>query len=236
MEARLKNNKDLVISIKEYSRYQPTSEEIKKEKYEAFVAETESAMTELKNSIGLLSTEKKQCSDLFEKLIITARNVRSETGEQKGKDSNEYEQVNSIVKLITGENITIHSGKIKEKNKNLNEGEEANGGLSVSQLDRKSMLGNYRLLLGLLRSFPFYDPEDETLKIPALETFEEELTASLEKVAERETAFINKKSRILKYFNEKGGLKDRAVRAKMHVRRKYGTNSPEYRALVNKNY
>ncbi|MEZ4689289.1 MAG: hypothetical protein R3A12_03560 [Ignavibacteria bacterium] len=40
-------------------------------------------MTELKNSIGLLSTEKKQCSDLFEKLIITAQNVRSETGEQK---------------------------------------------------------------------------------------------------------------------------------------------------------
>ncbi len=240
MEARIKNNKDLVISIKEYTRYQPTSEDIKKENYEAFLVNAESAMTELKNTIGLLSTEKKHCSDLFDKLINTARYIRSETGELKGTDSNEYEQVNSIVKLITGENVTLHSAKKmkmkKEKNMDPGEGEEAKSGSSVSQQDRKSMLGNFRLLLGLLRSYTFYDPADETLKLPALETFETELTASLEKVAEKETAYINKKSRIIEYFNDKGGLRDRARRAKMHVKRKYGTNSPEYKALVNRKY
>ena len=72
-------------------------------------------MTDLKNSIGLLSTEKRHCSGLFEKLNITARNIRSETGELKGKYSNEYEQVNSIVKQITGENISQYSAKLKEK-------------------------------------------------------------------------------------------------------------------------
>jgi hypothetical protein len=78
--------------------------------------------------------------------------------------------------------------------KNLNEGEEGSGGSSVSQLDRKSMLGNFRLLLGLLRSYNFYDPDDETLKLNALETFETELTASLERVAEKETAYIIKEA------------------------------------------
>jgi hypothetical protein len=236
MEARLKNNKDLVISIKEYTRYQPTSTEIKKENYEVFIANAESAMTDLKNSIGLLSTEKRHCSGLFEKLNITARNIRSETGELKGKYSNEYEQVNSIVKQITGENISQYSAKLKEKNKNLKEGEEGSGGFSVSHLDRKSMLGNFRLLLGLLRSYPDYDPDDETLKLTALEAFETELKTSLEKVAERETAYTNKRSRIIQFFDHKGGLHDRAIRAKMHVRRKYGSSSPEYKALVNKNY
>jgi hypothetical protein len=33
----------------------------------------------------------------------------------------------------------------------------------------------------------------------------------------------------------KEDLHDRAKRAKMHVRRKYGSSSPEYKALVNKN-
>ncbi|MEZ4824067.1 MAG: hypothetical protein R2942_17335 [Ignavibacteria bacterium] len=236
MEARLKNNKDLVISIKEYTRYQPTSEEIKKENYETFLANAESAMTELKNSIGSLSTEKKQCNDLFESLMNTARYIRSEIGELKGTGSNEYELVNPIVKLITGENVSQHSAKRKKMIKNLNEGEEGSGGSSVSQLDRKSMLGNFRLLLGSLRSFNFYDPDDETLKLNALETFETELTASLERVAEKETAYINKRSRIIQYFDDKGGLRDRAKRAKMHVRRKYGSSSPEYKALVNKKY
>ena len=107
---------------------------------------------------------------------------------------------------------------------------------SVSQLDQKSMLGNYRALTGLLRSFTFYVPEDESLRIASLETLEAKLTGSLDRITQKEAAYTNQRSRIISYFDEKNGLLDRAKRAKMHVRRKYGHKSPEYKALVNKKY
>ena len=236
LEARLKNNKDLVISIGEYTRYQPTSEEIKKENYEAFLVNAEAAMTELKNSTGSLSTEKKESNILFVNMVNTARYIRSEIGELKGKDSHQYGQVNSIVRLITGENTGLHSMKKKEKIKNMKEGEQQPESSSVSQLDHKSVLGNFRQLLGLLRSFTFYDPDDISIKIASLESMETELTSSLERIAAKETAYTNKRSRIIEYFDNKGGLRDRARRAKMHVKRKYGISSPEYKALVNKVY
>lgn len=235
-EARLKNNKDLVISISEYSRYQPTSHDLKKDNYNAFLVNVEEAMTELKNSIGSLSTEKKESNILFENMVNTARYIRSEIGELKGKESFQYGQVNSVVRLITGENTGLYSMKMKEKIKNLKEGETQPEGSSVSQLDNKSRLGNFRQLLGLLRSFTFYDPDDVTIKIASLESMETELTLSLERVAAKGTAYTNKRSRIIEYFDNKGGLRDRARRAKMNVKRKYGVSSPEYKALVNKIY
>ncbi|HMQ69843.1 MAG TPA: hypothetical protein PKA90_12780 [Ignavibacteria bacterium] len=235
-EARLKNNKDLVISVSGYSKYNPTSEDIKKENYSGFLKNTEAAMTELKNSIGSLSTERKINKELFENMVNTARAVRSETGELRGTDSNEYGQVNSIVKLITGENVSKHSMKKKEVNKNLKDGEEEPDSNSVSQLDNKSKLGNFRLLNGLLRSFTFYLPDEKSISIASLEAMETVLTESLERIAEKENAFTNRRSAIMHYFNDKGGLRDRAKRAKMHVKRQYGNRSPEFKALVNKNY
>ena len=55
-------------------------------------------------------------------------------------------------------------------------------------------------------------------------------------VAEKETAFINERRNVIHLFDGQGGLTDRARRAKMHVSRKYGRNSPEYKVLVNKVY
>ncbi len=235
-EARLKNSRDLAFKISQYSRYQPTSEEIKKENLPGFIENVETAMTDFRNSIGALSTERKENNLLFSEMVLSARNIRSEIGELKGTDSIQYEQVNSIVKLITGENISLHNMRKKENIKILKEGEPVPENSSVSQLDQKSMLGNCRALTGLLRSFTFYVPEDESLRIASLETLEAKLTGSLDRITQKEAAYTNQRSRIISYFDEKNGLLDRAKRAKMHVRRKYGHKSPEYKALVNKKY
>ncbi len=235
-EARLKNSRDLALTVSQYSRYHPTSEDIKKENLPGFIENVETAMTDFRNSIGSLSTERKENNILFRKMVDTTRNIRSEIGELKGTDSQQYEQVNSIVKLITGENISGHYKRKIKKVKSLKEGEPVHESSSVSQLDQKSMLGNYRALNGLLRSFTFYVPEDESLSITSLEAMETELTGSLDRLIQKEAKFTNQRSRIISYFDEKNGLHDRTKRAKMHVRRKYGYRSPEYKALVNKKY
>lgn len=236
LEARLKNNKDLLESVSQYSKYHPTSEDLKKENYSSFLDNVESAMTDFRSSYGLLSTEKKEINELFENMTDTAKRVRSEVGELKGIDSYQYGQVNSVVKLITGENVTVHNLKKKEAIKNLKEGENEPVSSSVSQRDKKTMLGNFRLLNGIIRSFTFYEPEDPTLSIESLNAMETELSNALERVAQKEASYTNHRSRIISYFNDKEGLSDRARRAKMHIKRKYGARSPEYKALVNKKY
>ena len=44
------------------------------------------------------------------------------------------------------------------------------------------------------------------------------------------------RSTVLNYFDGPGGLAEVAARAKRNVKRNYGKDSPEYKALVNKAY
>lgn len=44
------------------------------------------------------------------------------------------------------------------------------------------------------------------------------------------------RSLVLKYLDDPGGLSEIAARAKRNVKRNYGKDSPEYKALVNKAY
>lgn len=235
-EARLKNNKDLLIAVTGYEKYQPVTAEIRKENFAAFLAEAETAMTELKESMGALTTTRKVNTGKFSEMVNLTKKIRLVISEMKGSGSSNYENVNSLVNKITGQNIQAHSKRVNSKIKALKEGETGPEVSSVSQLDQKSRLGNFRELIGLLKSYDFYIPDDETLRIESLEAIRDVLTSSLEIVAEKETNFVNGRSRVKSYFEGSSGLSERARRAKMHVKRKYGSDSPEYMALVNKNY
>jgi len=65
---------------------------------------------------------------------------------------------------------------------------------------------------------------------------ETELNAKLENIAAREVDLTNERSRVMMYFKSEHGLCDRARRAKRHIKRKYGANSPEYKMLTKKRY
>lgn len=236
LEARLKNNKDLVTSLKEYSLYSPTSEDIKAGIFESFVNLVDDAITPFKTSTGALTTANKQARDVFAKLDRISKDVRAEICEVKGKDSDEWNQVDKIVKVITGENISDHSKMKQITLKEKKEGEPQPEFNSVSRQDYKSKLGNFRSLTGLLRNYEFYAPSDQSITMSALEAFEAESAGILSSVSSAETKYVTERSRIIHYFNDKGGLKDRAQRAKVHVKRKYGFSSPEYKALTNKRY
>jgi len=153
------------------------------------------------------------------------------------EDSVEYRNVNSIVKIITGQNIIEHARGKKSQIANAKEGDpELPKSISVSQLDFKSKLINFRSLIALLRTYEFYQPTDGTISVKSLEQLETEVVASLVKLADKESGYMVNRSAVLNLFDNKGGLKDRAKRARMHVRRKYGISSSEYKSLVNRRY
>jgi hypothetical protein len=236
LEARLKNSKDLVTFIKDYTLYAPTSDDLKTENYEAFVTEVDTALTPMKHRSGAFLNAGTAVTAVFKKVKLISRNVRAEMDEIKGKDSDEYRQVNNIVKVITGENIAEHSAYKKEVMKNLKEGDPEPEFKSVSELDHKSVLGNFRSLIQLLKNFDFYAPADNTIAITALEALESQASASLADYASKESGYLSERSRMIHYFEDKGGLRDRARRAKVHVKRKYGIKSQEYIALSKKIY
>ena len=236
LEARLKNSKDLITFIKEYELYDPTPEDLKKENYETFVAEVDNAVTPLKNRSGALVNSAVTLKAVIKEVKQKSKYIRAEMHEIKGKDSEQYRLVNNIVKLITGENISEHSKRKQKIKKNLKEGEPEPEFNSVSELNRKSILGNFRSLLQLLKNFDFYNPSDSNITIAALEDLKSRVTSSLADFAEKQSEFVNESSRISHYFDDKNGLKDRARRAKIHVKRKYGKDSQEYAALSKKKY
>ncbi|MBK8550749.1 MAG: hypothetical protein IPL53_06680 [Ignavibacteria bacterium] len=236
LEARLKNSKDLVTFRKDYTLYAPTSEDLKTDNYEAFIAEVDTALTPLKHRSGAFLNAGTALSTVFKKVTQTSRNVRAEMDEIKGKDSDQYRQVNNIVKVITGENVIEHSAHKREIMKTLKQGDPQPDFISVSELDNKSKLGNFRSLIQLLKNFDFYVPVDSTITIAALEALESQATASLADYASKESSFLSERSRMIHYFEDKGGLRDRARRAKVHVKRKYGIKSQEYVALSKKKY
>lgn len=237
LEVRFENSKSLVMALSAYQKYNPSSEDIKPGTYSQFITEVENQLTPYKTANGAVMNAMKDNKAIFSRLSAVARKIRSEIGEVKSRKSPEYVQVNSIVKLITGQNIIAHSrivGIKRSKMRGENEPEpEFN---SVSQLDFNSRLGNLKTLIGLLRNYNFYNPADESISIAALEQLERALADSLRTVMDKGTEYTTERSKIINIFNGESGLSDRARRAKMNVLRNYGKDSPEYKAIVRKEY
>lgn len=236
LEARIKNSKDLLEVIKTLGLYSPTSPDLKAEAYSEFVRTTEESMTPYKDCSAELKTASSDHRELMNDLVGLSVKVRSEVAEMKGEDSDQYRNVNSIVKLITGQNIKDHFRAKQLQKKSLKEGDPVPVSSSVSQLDSKSRNGNFKSLISLLRTYDFYAPADGSIAISSLERIESKVSDSLVNLAAKDAAATNSRSLVIGLFDNKGGLKDRAKRARLHVKRQYGRTSPEYRSLVNKHY
>ncbi|MBK8550975.1 MAG: hypothetical protein IPL53_07920 [Ignavibacteria bacterium] len=236
LEARIKNSRDLVVAVSGYALYNPTNEKIKSQTFGTYVDDVESKMTEFRDANGALTNASKDNSNIFSRLRKLSRDVRFEVGELKGTNSAEYSQVNSVVRLITGENNADHTRMKKKILSAVKDGDPKPDFSSVSALDYKSQLGNFKALIGLVKNYDFYAPEENSITIKSLEAFGTEVSNSLLNIALKETTLTNARSSIIHLFEDEHGLKDRARKAKMHVKRKYGIGSPEYKALVNKIY
>jgi hypothetical protein len=108
--------------------------------------------------------------------------------------------------------------------------------ISKSHISLKARLGFYNSPFNLLTSKGDNNPEDADIKIPKLQILADDALAVLKDLFDKGTAFTNARSLVLKFFDGPGGLSEIAARAKRNVKRNYGKDSPEYKALVNKAY
>jgi len=145
-------------------------------------------------------------------------------GQVVGRDNDEWNKVDYIVKMITGANVSLHSQNKRTILLEKKEGDPEPHFSSVSQQDLKSRLGNFRTLTGLVRNFHFYNPSDPQLSLSSLEALEDEASQTLAEKSAAESNLVIERSRIIHYFNGKGGLKDRSNRAKVHVKKKSVSN------------
>ena len=189
LEAKIKNSKDLIIIIKDLALYDPTSEKLKIANYESFVNEVNESITPLRIAKGYLDDAKKQARHAFKDLEKVCKNIQSEVDEMRSASSDEYAQVRNIVKLITGVNVVEHAKMKKKILAGLKEGEIPPKFSSVSQLDYKSKLGNFRALLGILTTFGFYNPSDSSISKEALALLED-LDALVGRMSKRRLAAL----------------------------------------------
>lgn len=236
LEARLENNIALYIFLQTLTKYNPTAPELKADAIKLRInTDVIPAMTPYRNTKHALDISQGNADVIFDKIHDVAIEVRSETFETF-YGSEFYDSVNHLVRLITGENVSRYSASHPKKENDPATQENEAEWTSVSQLDRESRLGNYKSLIELLTAKGDYDPEDADIKIPKLQTLADEAFAVLKDLDEKRTAFTNARSPVLKYFDGPGGLSEIAARAKRNVKRNYGKDSPEYKALVNKAY
>lgn len=236
LEARIRNSKELVQFVKGFALYSPTADELKPDRFEEFAGAVIESVTPLKEAFARMKISSATVNSTFARIVKTSKDIRSEIFEIKGRDSDEWRQVNNIVRVITGQNVQAHSKRKKAALKNLKEGDEKPVFNSVSERDHKSMLGNFRSLIALVKSYEFYNPSDPEIAAAALERLEADTHSVMADAADRETEYLMLRSKLLHDLNDANGLKDRVMRAKYHIRRKYGIKSPEFKVLSGKTY
>jgi hypothetical protein len=236
LEARLDNNIALYIHLESLSKYNPTAPELKAAAIKLRIdTDVIPAMTPYRNAKEALDISQGKADAIFDKIHNIAIDIRSEVFETFYA-SEFYDSVNHYVRLITGENVSRYSAAHPKKVDDPATPENEAEWTSVSQLDRESRFGNYKSLISLLTEKGDYDPEDADIKIPKLQTLSDEARDILKELSTKGTTFTNARSLVLKFFDGPGGLSEIAARAKRNVKRNYGKDSPEYKALVNKAY
>lgn len=236
LDVRLENNVNLYTSLLTLPKYNPTAPDLKpdaiKTQVETVVKPAMEPYRIAKQELDISQGKADAAFDIIHTISIEVRSEAFETF----YNSDFYNSVNHFVRLITGENVSRFSATRPKKEDDPNTPENEAEWTSVSQLERESILGNFKSLIALCISKGDYDPEDEDIKIPQLQTIASNAELALKDLGTKGTEFTNARSLVLNYFDGPGGLAEVAARAKRNVKRNYGKDSPEYKALVNKVY
>lgn len=136
----------------------------------------------------------------------------------------------TIVRKLQGRRA---SAKITEEEKKAleAEGKEVNQ-ISASQMSYDNRIGNFDKFILLLSSIPFYNPNEEELKIETLKALYNQLK---EKNTDVILATVQlSSSRIARnkiLYKENTGLVDIAVDCKTYIKSVFGATSPQYKQV-----
>lgn len=112
------------------------------------------------------------------------------------------------------------------------EGKEQKNRISVSQQSYDMQIDHLEKLIELLTIETQYNPNEDSLKITALNTYKEELESINTKVKEAYTVYNNAiiaRDKIL--YNTTNGLVNIALLVKNYVKSVFGSSSPEFKQI-----
>ena len=247
--SRLQNNKALCIACSAYSLYNPSAADIQMVNYSPFVATVQTAFTpyaqaeaDYEQVLSVVNTD-------FKLIDTRTREVRNAVAEIFSPNSDEYAHLNDIIDLITGDNERKNWYR-RTHPAPAPVADPVGVGVapsplptpqpapwqSVSQQDRGSILIHFTELIDELGNYAGYVPNELDIQVAALSTVRDDAQNALNKLVVARVAMTNQLAIIIPMFEGAGSLSDRATRAKLHVKRVYGVNSLEFKALTGKIY
>lgn len=127
----------------------------------------------------------------------------------------------TIIRKLTGKRADNTVKETPEQNQ-----------VSVSKQSYDRLIDSFEELIVLAQTEPSYYPNEVDLKIPALQTFHDSITASNTQVKNALVPYSNALiSRDKELYDTETGLVDTALEVKKYVKSLFGASSPEYQQI-----
>lgn len=162
----------------------------------------------------------------FDKLITRVNNALKASDTTVQID----DSAQAIVRKLQGRRA---SAKITDEEKRAleAEGKEANQ-ISATQLSYDSRLENFDKLIMLLKSIPYYKPNEEDLKVESLESLKTNLSGLNSNVVTADIQLSNARiARNELLYKPLSGLVDIAFDFKVYIKSVFGATSPQYKQI-----
>jgi hypothetical protein len=236
--SKLLNSEALVTKAKTMLKYKPIPDDIKLLNYEPFVVSVRTAMSPYNTAHKAFKDCQNETDAVQDSILEIARKIRAAVFEIHGPGEI-YDDYNHTIDIITGDNVRKNSAKRKAEDETAPPADPnapEKDFQSVSQQDRGSIYTFFTTLIDELALDTKYLPSEPELQIAGLQLLRDSFGTKLSEYSKLEGGFKKQEGIIKPLFVGPSSLHDRAERAKAHVKRQYGVDSPEYKSLTGKSY
>ena len=217
------NLQKLTEQVTVYTLYNPPVDNLKVANLQTLYTTASAKLNEVEDKRNANKNAITVRQSAFENLKSTATKIINHL-EILGLPSGTIDQAKSLNRVIQG-------GQKKAVTA-LEEGKEETKTVSTSRQSYTQMAENFGILLQLLGTIPTYNPNEDDLKITALQTYQTKLD---EKNTDVKTAYVPYNNamiaRDVELYADNTGLVDIALDVKNYVKSVFGANSPQYRQI-----
>lgn len=222
----LGNFRKLIEFVSADPNYNPSNAAIKKAALEALDSNATQVAEDVLNKQASYKTAVRERSDAFEPLPSRGRQVRN-VAKASGASEAALANLETPLRKLSGERA---SPKIKD-DPNTPEA-ESGGPRSVSQLSYDNLVGHFRAFVAVVKELTTYQPNEDELRVTALETYANELDAKNTAVIAASVPLSQ--SRALRdqvLYTNPDSVVNIAALVKAYVKGALGTSSPLYKDI-----
>jgi hypothetical protein len=202
--------------------YNPTNPDIKR-------TNLEPVQTAIANAINTLNAKK----PLYTNAVANREIATTLLGKTTSKILNSFKSLN--VSATDKENLTSMVKKIRgdKKRTKVNPDTTESSSISTSQMSYDSRIANLDALIGFINTHPEYNPNEEDIKITALETYNEQLKTLTQTVNAAGNALITaRKHRNNILYKNSNNILDMAKEIKAYLKSLGDDGKPYYQAAI----